>query len=134
MSTAAEQIDALFVAFNREQPHADLGAIVDPEIVVIDLPQVPGPRERRGVEQIESWIAETREIWDELRIETEEVTELDPGRCLATTRLRGRARGSGIEVDQRQSCAIFLRDGLIARIEMHSDRAGAAQALEGSNN
>jgi ketosteroid isomerase-like protein len=46
------------------------------------------------------------------------------------TRLRGRARGSGIEADQRQGFAFFLRDGRIARLEMYPDREDAAQAPE----
>lgn len=131
-ASAAETVRAMFDAFNREQPQRDLHTIIDPEIVVIDLPQAPGPRERHGMEEIDSWIDETREIWDQLRIEPEEVTELDAERCLAVTRLRGRARGSGIEVDQRQGCAFFLRDGRICRIEMHPERERAEQALERS--
>ncbi len=129
MSEGTSPIRGLFDAFDAELPASGFGSILDPEIEVVDLPQVPGPRVRSGIDGVEAWIAETKEVWDDLRMELEELLEVDPRRWLVRTRLIGRARSSGIEMDQRQSCAVFLREGRILRMELYAEREDALRSL-----
>jgi ketosteroid isomerase-like protein len=120
----------LFEAFNGELPASGFEKILDPGIEVVDLPQVPGPRIKQGIDEVEAWIAETKEVWDDLSMELEELLEVESQRWLVRTRLMGRARSSGIEMEQRQSCAVFLRTGRIARMELYAERADAIRSLQ----
>lgn len=129
MEDVPRPLHGLFDAFNGELRPSRFRSFLDSEIEVVDLPQVPGPRIRKGIDEVEAWIAETREVWDDLSMELEEMLEVDAGRWLVRTRLIGRARGSGIEMDQRQSCAVFLRNERIARMELHAEREDALRSL-----
>jgi ketosteroid isomerase-like protein len=103
-----------FEAFNR----AGIDAVLDlmhPEVEVVDLPQVPEERHRRGRAAIAAWFRSLDEIWDRLRLDAEEVTELDDERVLAVVRFSGHARSSGVEIDQRVATVFTVREGKAVR-------------------
>ena len=122
-----------FEAFNR----AGIDAVLDlmhPEVEVVDLPQVPEERHRRGRAAIAAWVRSLDEIWDRLRLDAEEVTELDDERVLAVVRFSGHARSSGVEIDQRVATVFTVREGKAVRWRIYPTRdeavADAAAARE----
>ena len=50
-------------------------------------------------------------------------------RVVATVRLRGRGRGSGIEIDARFYDVYTLRDGKIVRMDQFTERSDALEAV-----
>jgi ketosteroid isomerase-like protein len=47
-------------------------------------------------------------------------------------RLRGRGKGSGMEIDAEVANLVLVRDGRVARLEMFWDRDAALRAAGGS--
>jgi ketosteroid isomerase-like protein len=65
--------------------------------------------------------------WDDYELIPEEFADM--GDCvIATVRLRGRGRGSGIEIDARFSDVYTLRDGKIVRMDQFTERSEALEA------
>jgi ketosteroid isomerase-like protein len=80
-----------------------------------------------GVEEINRWIAEWLESFDNWSIEIEET--LDAGDLVVTiVRQRGKAKHGGPPVEQRLAQVWTFRDGLIARMNMYADRDEALEA------
>ena len=62
--------------------------------------------------------------WDDYELIPEDFTDM--GDCvLATVRLRGRGRGSGVEVDARFFDLYTLRDGKIIRMDQFAEESEA---------
>ena len=75
------------------------------------------------VEEARRW----EEMWSHYRFEVEEL--LDAGdRVVLLYYQIGRAKGSGIEVEERAGWVYTLRDGKIARVKMFQDRDTALRA------
>jgi uncharacterized protein len=81
----------------------------------------------RGHEGFLRNLAELTEVFDDFRLEPEELTE-GGERIFAVVRVRGRGRSSGASIDQRLYHVWTFRDGRVARLEIHSDRAKALEA------
>ncbi len=67
------------------------------------------------------------ETWDEHHLVVDEVIE-DGDDVVASVRIKGRGRGSGVEADIRFYVRLRVRDGKVAYIYDHDDRAAALQA------
>jgi ketosteroid isomerase-like protein len=91
-------------------------------IEVVDLPQAPEERRRRGREAVAAWFHSMEDVWARLSVDAEEVTELDTERVLAVVRFSGHARGSGIDVEQRVAIVCTVRDGKAVRWQIHPSR------------
>ena len=72
-----------------------------------------------------SWL----DAWDEHRLEIEETHEGSRGDVVATVHLIGRGKGSGVEVDVRLYGHVKVRDGKVAYLYEHEDRAAALAAV-----
>ena len=110
-----------FEEFNR----AGIQAVLDlmhPEVEVVDLPHAPDGRRHAGRAAIAAWFGSMEEVWDGLRLDAEEVTELDGERVLAVVRLSGRARSSGMEIEQRVATVFTIRDGKTVRWQNYPTR------------
>jgi ketosteroid isomerase-like protein len=81
----------------------------------------------RGHEGFLRNLAELTEVFDDFRMEPEELTE-GGGRIFVVVRVRGRGRSSGVSIDQRLFHVWTFRDGKVTRLEIHSDRAKALEA------
>jgi ketosteroid isomerase-like protein len=67
--------------------------------------------------------------WDDYELIAEEFADM--GDCvLATVRLQGRGRGSGIEIDARFYDLYTLRDKKIVRMDQFTDQSAALEAAE----
>jgi ketosteroid isomerase-like protein len=62
--------------------------------------------------------------WDKLRVSAREYRELDEERVLVFTRLRGRGKRSGLELEQMQgggADVLHIRDGKVTRLVTYAD-------------
>lgn len=78
---------------------------------------------------LKQWFAKMDEVWEgSLRFEPEEIVALDDEQVLAAVRTGGRARGSGIELDQMVFHLYSVRGGRIVRLTTHFTREEALEA------
>ena len=124
MGNNAELLRQVFRDFNRSGIDSVLD-LMHPQIEVVDLPQAPEERRRRGREAVAAWFHSMEDVWARLDIDAEEVTELDPERVLAVVRFSGHARGSGMDVEQRVAIVCTIRDGKAVRWQICPSRNDA---------
>ena len=91
------------------------------------------PREEhavyRGPEAVVQYTERWLDAWDPFAGEAEEVESAPAGdRAFVALRLRGRGKGSEVEIDDLLFWACELRGGRLYRISEHSDRAEALAA------
>jgi uncharacterized protein len=75
----------------------------------------------RGHEGAREFFAMVDEAFDELAYELLELEEVDDDRVLAIVRLRGRGKGSGLEVDRKGAHLWTLRGDTAIRMEGFAD-------------
>ena len=99
----------------------------DPDIEFV-VPDGPEPSTRTGMAAapgVEAFV----KLWEDLRFDAEEYRELDDGSVLVVCRMRGRGKGSGVEVDQRRASVFHVRDGNVIRLALYWDRDRALADL-----
>jgi ketosteroid isomerase-like protein len=97
----------------------------DPGIVWNPIEELPTQGHDAVRASLERWKAE----WDDYTLMPEEFVDRGD-RVLATVRLRGRGRGSGVEIDARFYDVYTLRDGKIVRMDQFTERSQALEAVE----
>jgi uncharacterized protein len=97
----------------------------DPGIVWNPAEESPA----QGHDAVRASLARWKGEWDDYRLVPEEF--VDQGdRVVVTVCLRGRGRGSGVEVDARFYDVFTLRDGKIVRMDQFTERSEALEAAE----
>jgi ketosteroid isomerase-like protein len=86
------------------------------------------PETFRGRKQLLQAAADYLETVGDWQVEIEELTDGTEDRVLVVARVVARGRGSGVPVLQRVFSAVTVRNGKVARIEDHSERAQALEA------
>ena len=124
-------IRAIFDAINGRDWDA-VANLVDPEFEFYSAFAGMGESVYRGVDGVAELIAEFDETWDELRWTIEDVREAGE-LSLHTFIVSGRARGSGVPLDQRAWQVAEWRGRRPHRVTSYLDRAEALAAarLEG---
>ena len=92
-------------------------AWADPRIE-FEVPGGPEPSTRFGMDAapgVEGFV----KLWENLRLDAEGYRELDDGSVFVVCRMRGRGKGSGVEVDQRRASLFDLRDGKLTRLALY---------------
>jgi ketosteroid isomerase-like protein len=85
----------------------------------------------RGYEGIERWVRDVDEQFSEWGTQMDDVQELEDT-VIAIGRLRGRARASGIELDQPYALVCYFAEtGRITRARIYWDVAAAREAVFG---
>lgn len=79
----------------------------------------------RGLEGIERYLGDVREMWDEIELIPQKFNQLDRGRMLVFGRVRAR-RGSSL-IDAPNAWLWTLREGRIAAAQVFSDPQDAAR-------
>ena len=103
----------------RRSEFADL---LDPAIRLDLSERVFNPAVYEGYDGIMRWRADVGDVWDSYRSEPEEFLEGDDV-VVVFTRERGRAKGSGIEVEQHPTALLCrLRSGRVSEIRLYHDR------------
>lgn len=102
----------------------DWTAYADPDIVWNPAEESAGRGYDAVRESLERWKGE----WDDYELLPEEFEHVGD-KVLACVRLRGRGRGSGVEIDARFYDLFTLRDGKIVRMDQFTDRSEALEAV-----
>ena len=86
-----------------------------------------------GVDGLRRWAEEVDGTWDDFRVEIESIEEVDADTAVLCARLTGRAKASGVPLDNRLGQLWTREDGLIRRVTAYStlDEARAAAGLGG---
>src|SRR5215212_2933377 len=95
----------------------------DPGIVWNPIEELP----TQGHDAVRASLAHWKAEWDDYEVMPQELADMGD-RVLATVRLRGRGRGSGVEIDARFYDVYTLRDGRIVRMDQFTERSEALEA------
>jgi ketosteroid isomerase-like protein len=96
----------------------------DPGIVWNPIEELP----TQGHDAVRTSVAYWRAEWDDYEV-IPEGFEAIADSVVATVRLRGRGRGSGLEIDARFYDVYTLRDGKIVRMDQFTERSEALAAV-----
>ena len=96
----------------------------DPGIVWNPAEESAGQGHDAVRESLERWKGE----WDDYELLTEDFEHMGD-RVLAIVRLRGRGRGSGVEIDARFYDVFTLRQGKIVRMDQFTEQSEALEAV-----
>jgi ketosteroid isomerase-like protein len=113
-----ERLRAMIEDFDADGVDAALEHI-HPEITWNAPPEWLEKRVYSGHEGIRELAASWEENFEEYRLDIERLVELDHDRALALVHQRGTIRGSGMEVEQAVAFIAEMRDGLVARVDVH---------------
>jgi ketosteroid isomerase-like protein len=120
MSEANVEIVRRFLAADVD----DAMPYTAPDVVWNPIEELP----TQGREAARASIARWRAEWDDYEVVPEEFVA-NRDRVVAIVRLRGRGRGSGLQVDARFYDVYTLRDGKIVGMEQFSERSEALEAV-----
>ena len=119
-----ELIQRMYEAFHRGEADGAL-AYFDPKVEV-DASVRVDEGIGHGRDAVATMVARWVGAWDDWREEIEQMRDLGSHVVVVSTQ-RGRAKGSGIEVNTRYAVLYEIRGGKITRMVLHS---GPAEALE----
>jgi ketosteroid isomerase-like protein len=126
MSENLDLVRAIFAEWERGEFHAR-PEWADPGIE-FEVPDGPEPSTRTGsaaAPGVEAFLT----LWETLRFDAEEYRELEDGSVLVISRMRGRGKGSGVEVDQLRASLFEVRDGKVVRLVLYWSRERALAEL-----
>jgi ketosteroid isomerase-like protein len=81
-----------------------------------------------GIEGVERFLTEWRDVWDGLEIEVEDVRAAPDGRVVSLILQRGHGRNSGLAMEMKSAQIATLRNGKVTRIDNYEHRAEALEA------
>ncbi len=81
-----------------------------------------------GRDGLRASLRELQEAFDDLSFEAERIIETQGGEFVAFIRVRGRGRGSGMQIDNAIAWVVALRDDKIVRIVVYEEQAEALEA------
>ena len=121
--------------FNREFAAGRTGISAEtraswvPEPVILPFRALLEATEYSGSTALENFAADTRESWEWIRIEPDQIRELDARRALLVGELIGRGRETGIETSAPIAVLLVVRDGRVAKVRTFtSEREALAEA------
>jgi ketosteroid isomerase-like protein len=104
---------------------------VDEALTYVDPGIVWNPVEEsatQGHDAVRASLVRWKGEWHDYELLPEEFEHMGD-RVVATVRLRGRGRGSGIEIDARFYDVFTLRDGKIVRMDQFTEQSEALEAV-----
>jgi uncharacterized protein len=128
-----EIVRRLIDAWNRNEQERDVPLervvpFLDPGVIFDATRRIINPKTYVGIEGIRAMLAERDEVWEEFRMEPDEL--VDAGhRVVAIGSWVSKGRASGVEVNQPIADVFTLHGGRVVRCEVgYSDRAEALRA------
>jgi ketosteroid isomerase-like protein len=82
----------------------------------------------RGYVGLRRWHQDLIDSWEQIRVETERLIDVDEHTMVLLMTLHGKGRGSGIEVRQRIAHLDAFRAGKLTRIVTYTNREAALNA------
>ena len=119
-------VRAGYEAFNRD----DIEFLVehlDPEVEWVEPSEVPGTRVFRGPDRVRRYLHSFHEVWEDFRLDPEELFVLDDRRVLVLARLTARGRESGAPVEAGIAHLWTIEDGKAVGMRVFLDRVDALQ-------
>jgi ketosteroid isomerase-like protein len=101
--------------------------LMDPDIEYVNPSEAVEPGVRHGRDAFSEAVAKVFEGWETWKMEPEEFTAVGDQVAVAV-RYCARGRGSGVQVDGRESALWTIRDGKATRYEWFHGPADAFQA------
>jgi ketosteroid isomerase-like protein len=95
----------------------------DPDIVWNPVEEASA----QGHDAVRASLARWKGAWAEYEVTHEEFVDAGD-RVVVTLQLRGRGRGSGVEIDARFFDVYTIRDGKIVRMDEFTERSAALEA------
>jgi ketosteroid isomerase-like protein len=113
---------------DSEPGEAELSRLCDPEIHLDQTRRVLNPASYDGYEGLLRAIAEVRDAWELFEVQPDRF--IDAGdRVVVLETVRGRGRGSGVEIMDSSASVYTLRDGRLLRVVVYRDQAEALEAV-----
>ena len=126
-SANAEIVRAIYDAWARgERPGPS--ELLDTQIEYVNPAGAIEPGTRRGLAAFAAAVEKTDEGWEAWEMELERL-QAAGDRIAAVVRYRARGRGSGVELEGRESALWTIRDGKAVRYEWFHDPSDAFDAL-----
>ena len=116
--------------FNRDGVRAAAENLYAPDVVFVDLPDLPGGGEHHGIEATIVHLEGFFESWSNPRVDLREILE-EGDRMSARFVLSASGRSSGLSTELEQWHVYTFRGDLVARVEAYMDADQAAAALRG---
>ena len=82
----------------------------------------------RGRQGIRDYFDTLGDVFDDMRIEIEEITDVGEDRLVVELRVSGRGKGSGVNVEQRNGQVWTIVDSKVARIDSYMNSTDALEA------
>jgi ketosteroid isomerase-like protein len=101
--------------------------LMDPQIEYVNPAEAVEPGTRRGVAAFSRAVEKVFDAWETWETETEQFTAVGD-QVAVVVRYRARGRGSGVEVEGRESALWTLRDGKVTRYAWFHEPADALEA------
>jgi hypothetical protein len=80
----------------------------------------------RGIEEVTRFREEGP--WEELNFEPERFLDVDDERVVVMVRVDAKGKGSGVRVELLNAHELIIRDGVLVRFKVYSDRDEALEA------
>jgi ketosteroid isomerase-like protein len=82
-----------------------------------------------GHEGVERFLNEWLDVWDDYRLDLEDVIEVQDGRVLSLFHHHGKGRDSGVPMHLQMAQIATLRDGKVTRLDNYDTPAEALEAV-----
>ena len=112
-----QNVDLVRTCYRRvnEGGFSAIADILHPDFEM-DSPQGIEASQAHDKTGLGEWFAKMDEIWEVLQFEPEEVIDVDAIRVIAVVHTSGRAKGTGIEIDQQLTHLWTILDGKATRL------------------
>ena len=121
--TVEERIRELYGCFTRGDMDAAV-QLVDPGIVVVDAPELPGGRTYRGRAEVAGALRELYEMFGGPTVEIRDV-RVGPDRAVALIHAYGRGQSGGVPIETDIAHVFLVRDDSIVEMRVFLDHAAA---------
>jgi len=127
MPDDAEPVRRGFDAWNRGDLDA-LGAFVAPNVEIDASARILNPATYRGIDGARRFQEEIGEVWEDFRVEVEDVRAAGDGVFVVFVNSTGRGRTSQIPGSASAAWHVTIRDGRATHLKLYRDRAEALAA------
>lgn len=122
-----EIVRAAFDRYNqRDVATLQAGVTEDAELFTFTEGRAEN-RPFRGPEGVRQWLKSDAEAWHEIRVEADDLRDLGD-RVLAIGRIKGRGRGSGLELDSPAAWIFEFRGRRVCHMRGYLDPTEALEA------
>jgi len=130
----SNNVDLINTSYRRvnEDGISAIADFIDPDFEM-DSPQAVEASQAHDKVGLREWFAKMDEIWEVLRFEPEEIIDVDATRVIAVVRTSGRAKGTGIEIDQQLTHLWTILGGKATRLITFGTKQQALEAVAGTS-